>query len=283
MVLPWLVVGVGCWLGFQLVRQNGRILLRFGALEERLSQLMQAGTPGPTGLPVGSVAPPFELPDLNGHRLSLESFRGRRVLLIFFSPHCGYCVQMAPALAAAPWEGRDGRPTILVVATGDLEENRKLVKEHGIGCPVLLQAQSEVGNLYRADGTPMGYLIDERGAIASELAVGGSDVLALADRPSSAGNGGGGAAAAHGNGEKVIGAGGDADHLRHERRELKQEIKIPLRLIPAEGIGVGDLIKRATDAIGMKACHGCERRRQVFNRWVVKGSGIGVGRVDGRA
>src|SRR4029077_5282290 len=35
-VLPWLLIAVGTWIGYQLVRQNGRILLRLGSIEGRL-------------------------------------------------------------------------------------------------------------------------------------------------------------------------------------------------------------------------------------------------------
>lgn len=45
-----------------------------------------------TPLPVGAVAPDFSLPDANGERLSLTSFRGRPVVLVFYpldwSPTC---------------------------------------------------------------------------------------------------------------------------------------------------------------------------------------------------
>jgi peroxiredoxin len=185
-VLPWLIVGMGCWLGYQLVRQNGRILLRLEALEEQLTQLTEASAPislaestRPRGLSVGSMAPAFELPDLNGGCMALNQFQGRRVLLLFFNTSCGFCRQMAPDLAALPWDGTDERPVPLVVTTGDAEENRKLVKEYGIHCPVLLQKQMEVASLYQAGGTPMGYLIDEEGRIASEIAVGAQALLAL--------------------------------------------------------------------------------------------------------
>ena len=36
-VLPWLLIAVGTWLGFQLLRQNGRLLLRLEAIEKRLT------------------------------------------------------------------------------------------------------------------------------------------------------------------------------------------------------------------------------------------------------
>jgi peroxiredoxin len=190
-VLPWLVVGLGCWLLYQLARQQGRILLRLEALEEHLGQ-RPSGLPPPApnlppqmppGLPMGSLAPDFELPDLSGRIEKLSDYRGQKVLLTFFNPGCGFCVQMAPELAALPVEGREGRPLPLVVTTGDAETNRRLIEEHSIPCPVLVQAKMEVASEYRAHGTPMGYLIDEEGRIASEMAAGAEALLALAQAP----------------------------------------------------------------------------------------------------
>jgi hypothetical protein len=34
-------------------------------------------------------------------------------------------------------------------------------------------------------------------------------------------------------------------------------------------IGLGDVIKRATSALGLKPCGGCERRAAALNRWLV--------------
>jgi hypothetical protein len=68
-VLTWVAVLVLCWLGWQLLRQNGRILLRLDALEQRLDEL--DSPPEPEGLPVGSLAPEFDLTDLTGGRWKL--------------------------------------------------------------------------------------------------------------------------------------------------------------------------------------------------------------------
>src|SRR5262245_24025418 len=94
-VLPWLLLAVGTWLGYQLLRQHGRILLRLEAIDKQLGR--RAGTTQreaarrPEGLPVGKTAPDFELPDLAGVRRKLSDFRGQDVLLIFFNPQCGFC------------------------------------------------------------------------------------------------------------------------------------------------------------------------------------------------
>ena len=37
--LAWLAILAGCWPGWQLLRQNGRLLLRLEALEQRLDEL----------------------------------------------------------------------------------------------------------------------------------------------------------------------------------------------------------------------------------------------------
>lgn len=179
-VLPWLSVGVGAWLGYQLVRQNGRILLRLEAIEKRLAPRAAEKPPGPAGLPVGTPAPAFELPDLEGQKHRLSDFRGRDVLLIFFNPKCGFCTRMAADLAALPTDGANGRAVPLVVTTGNAEANRKLVAQHGLRCTVLLQQEMEVASQYRAQGTPMGYRIDAAGRIASALAIGAEPLLELA-------------------------------------------------------------------------------------------------------
>jgi peroxiredoxin len=178
--LPWLLIAIGAWLGFQLVRQNGRILLRLEAIEMRLGARPAEQRREPGGLPIGAPAPEFALPDLAGVRRNLSDFRGQDVLLIFFNPKCGFCTKMAADLAALPLEAADGRAVPVVVTTGDADENRKLVEQHGIRCTVLLQEQMEVASQYRAQGTPMGYRIDATGRIASDLTIGAEPLLQLA-------------------------------------------------------------------------------------------------------
>jgi peroxiredoxin len=201
-VFPWLLIAVGAWLGYQLLRQNGRILLRLEAIEKQLGRRAGAkereATRRPEGLPVGEAAPDFELPDLAGSRRKLSDFRGKDLLLIFFNPKCGFCTKMAADLAALRPEGGDGQATPVVVTTGDVNENRKLIEKYGIRCAVLLQEQMEVASQFRAQGTPMGYRIDAAGRIASELAVGAEALLKLADLkaplpPAKSGNGKGSA------------------------------------------------------------------------------------------
>jgi peroxiredoxin len=154
-VLPWLLLAAGAWLGYQFVRQNGRILLRLESIEKRVG--------------ARSAAPRRESPE----GLSIGN------------PRCGFCTKMAADLAALPTDGANGRAVPLVVTTGDADENRKLVAQYGLRCTVLLQEQMEVASQYRALGTPMGYRIDAAGRIASDLTIGAEPLLQLAAAPSS--------------------------------------------------------------------------------------------------
>jgi len=46
----------------------------------------------------------------------------------------------------------------------------------------------------------------------------------------------------------------------------RYQIRLPGFITDAE-VGLGDVIKRATYAIGIKPCGGCERRATALNRW----------------
>jgi hypothetical protein len=152
--VTWVVLGLGCWLGYQLVLQNGRILLRLEALEARRGAASRPRKPRFAGVPAGSLLVDFDLPNLSVGRMTLSRWRGRRVVLIFLDPGCAHSRGMLPALAALPPDPPDGRPVPLVLTTGDADANRRLVEAHGVRCPVLLQEDREVASLYRVAGTP---------------------------------------------------------------------------------------------------------------------------------
>jgi hypothetical protein len=47
-------------------------------------------------------------------------------------------------------------------------------------------------------------------------------------------------------------------------------VRLPGFLVEVEeNVGLGDVIKRATSAVGLKPCGGCARRASALNRWVV--------------
>jgi peroxiredoxin len=176
LALAWIAILTGCWLGWQLLRQNGRLLLRVEELENRLDELESGEPDAPSSLPLGSPAPEFSLPGLtSGQTQSLADFRGQSLLLIFFNPACGFCRELVPKLAAV-----NSLP-VLIVSTGDAEANRQLFSEHPFTATALLQKEMEVASAYKANGTPSGYLISPEGNISSGLAIGADALLEIAN------------------------------------------------------------------------------------------------------
>jgi peroxiredoxin len=196
LALPCVALLLGGWLGWQLLRQNGRLLLRLEDAEQRLDALEfgdgdapQGQAPGNgdhasrfgnrslarsrikrDGLKAGTPAPDFRLSRLDGGELSLEEFRGRQLLLIFSDPHCGPCEVLAPEMQKFHREHPE--LAMLMISRGEPKDNRAKVKEHGLSFPVVLQQQWEISRRYAMFATPIAYLIDERGVIAADVALG---------------------------------------------------------------------------------------------------------------
>ncbi|PYV31881.1 MAG: hypothetical protein DMG09_25245 [Acidobacteria bacterium] len=151
-VLSLAVVGLAAVV-YQLVKQNGRILLRLDQLEKKPAAVAQDE---PQGLAVGTPVSPFSLPDLSGRTVSLEEFLGRQTLLVYWSPDCGFCALIAPELASLQSDLRKRNVQLLLVSYASAESNLK------------------------NEGTPTAYLLDEKGRVAHPLASGADQVLALA-------------------------------------------------------------------------------------------------------
>jgi peroxiredoxin len=133
------------------------------------------------GLKAGTPAPSFTLPDVHGKQVSLEDYRGRRVLLVFSDPNCGPCDEMAGDLNRVEREHRNNNLAVVMVGRGDLEENRRKAEQHGFEFPVVMQEKWKLSKEYGIFATPVAYLIDEHGVLRSDVAMGSTQILALAD------------------------------------------------------------------------------------------------------
>ncbi|HTL55014.1 MAG TPA: sulfotransferase domain-containing protein [Candidatus Limnocylindrales bacterium] len=236
LIAGYMFILAGCWLGWQLLSQNGRILLRLDRLEKQLDRKAEdetAGTPSELavvtraqspqaadtnskadavpgfaasapdngrsdrsnrfsdrslvrsqlkrdGLKAGTSAPEFRLPRVEGGGLSLAELRGRVVLLVFSSPNCGPCNNLAPRLEA--FHQQEPGLELVMISRGEPAENRDKVKEHGLTFPVLLQRHWEVSRDYATFVTPVAYLIDTDGIIRADVAVGVDAIESLLAR-----------------------------------------------------------------------------------------------------
>lgn len=57
------------------------------------------------------------------------------------------------------------------------------------------------------------------------------------------------------------------DDQSEQKDEASHRVRLPGFIVEHE-VGLGDVIKRATYAIGLQPCGGCERRAAKLNRWM---------------
>jgi len=123
---------------------------------------------------LGDTVPDFTLKDLDGKSHTLSSYRGKIVVLEWFSPACPYCVY---AYAEGPLREQPERVKSQGVVWlsvnsqnakhpgANLETNREFVKKHGLKAPILMDQSGEVGKAFGAKTTPHCYVINEKGLL----------------------------------------------------------------------------------------------------------------------
>ncbi len=159
----WLVSYIALWgvvlfqgvVIFVLVRQLGVIYL--GTAQGVAND----------GLDVGKEAPDFSLRGLDGEQLSLASFRGTPLMLIFGSPTCAPCRGLIPDLNAFARD-RAEELRVLFLSRSDDESTRRFASEQNIEVPIAAHPDEELPNSYEARVTPFGFLVDNDGVIRAK-------------------------------------------------------------------------------------------------------------------
>ena len=118
----------------------------------------------------------MKLPDLEGNTVQLADFGGKKILVLFWNPGCGFCQQMLADLREWEHNPPEEAPKLLVVSAGTKEANR----EQGLNSTVVLDQNFTVGRAFGASGTPSSVLVDAQGKVASDIAVGSPAVLQMA-------------------------------------------------------------------------------------------------------
>ena len=183
-------LGAGGWLAVNILRQQGRLLLRVEKIEKRLGVQAGAEQVAPTpariqGLPVGTLSPTFSLRQVFGDTMIelKHLLEGKKPVVLFFSdPNCGPCNELMPQIAA--WQqGFGDNMTIAVVSRGDRASNAEKAKTSGVQ-NVLLQDHFEVAEQFMVYGTPGAVWIGADGKIAADIASGSTEIERLVHQAS---------------------------------------------------------------------------------------------------
>ena len=121
---------------------------------------------------VGDLAPDFTLPATGGTSLSLASFRGQPVVLVFYpgddTPVCTKQLNSYNNELSA-FEGVGAQ--VLAVSAQDIASHDQFSSKHGFGFPLLADTDKAVASLYGTVG-PLGFprrsvfVIDAKGMVS---------------------------------------------------------------------------------------------------------------------
>ncbi|MCS6885092.1 MAG: thioredoxin-dependent thiol peroxidase [Acidobacteriota bacterium] len=131
-------------------------------------------------LEIGTKAPDFRLRDQNGQEVTLESLRGRKVVLYFYpKDDTPGCTKEACAFRDSFEEFKSRGVEVLGVSVDDEESHRKFIEKYSLPFRLLADVNKQVVQAYGVWGEKnmygkkyMGtnrvtYVIDENGMIAA--------------------------------------------------------------------------------------------------------------------
>jgi len=121
---------------------------------------------------VGTVAPDFTLPTLEGKQVKLSDYRGKAVLLNFWATWCG------PCKVEIPWfmdlEKQYGSQGLVVVGIAMDDDGKdgvtKFAREMKIDYPVLVGNDAVADQYGGVAGLPTTFYVDRNGKIVKKVA-----------------------------------------------------------------------------------------------------------------
>lgn len=118
----------------------------------------------------GAPAPDFSLPDLAGNTVSLSQFKGKVVVVNFFTIWCQPCRHEMPDLNAIYKDKRDkGFQMLGICLNADPNQLKVLVKQLNLDYPVLLGTDKVSKDYGEIVGVPTTFIIDKQGKIAEKI------------------------------------------------------------------------------------------------------------------
>ena len=122
-------------------------------------------------------APDFQLIDMDGEQYSLESYRGKVVILNFWATWCPPCRREIPSMEALHQAFKDEAFAILAINEWETEDHvfafmGQLPVDPSF--PILFDLDSEVAQSFGVKGLPTTLLLDTQGRVVYR-AVGGRD------------------------------------------------------------------------------------------------------------
>ena len=121
---------------------------------------------------LGKTAPTTRSVTLDGHAISIASYRGRPLVINFFASWCPPCQSEAAQLAAFSYDQSlegDGASILGVVFNDATSAVRHFVVTEGVNYPVLTDPGGAIANAWGVSSPPTTFILNAHGAVAMAL------------------------------------------------------------------------------------------------------------------
>ena len=121
-------------------------------------------------LPLGTTAPPFSLPNVDGKIVSIDDFKtSRGLVVIFMCNHCPFVKHLRAGLAQFAKDYQSKGVAVVGISSNDVgshpdDSPAKMAEEHksaGYTFPYLYDGTQDVAKAYKAACTPDFFVFDQ--------------------------------------------------------------------------------------------------------------------------
>lgn len=120
---------------------------------------------------INTPAPDFTLTNIQGHKMTLSNYRGKLVLLNFWSTTCPPCVAEIPSLVSLHHEFKAQGLVVLGIALDPTEKPvRELIARLKVDYPTLMDSSKDVYfDSYGLFGQPVSVIVDRNGVVREKI------------------------------------------------------------------------------------------------------------------